>query len=421
MISRIILISLLSTIYLFSQSLEHIFFQSVVQINTTYGQSTYFTGKISYNRLVFEKKNNLFYSGLEVIAEIRDSSGNFVDREIVTSEIHTDDFTATNQNEKYLNFLVKFDLKPGNYSVNATAKDLNSKSEVTLDSTSLNISADNNNQDFSTPLIVQSTNKSCGKLHSFEFVNFRNSVPFDGKEYQMLIPAKDTALKKIFVTIRSEGKIYYSGNSTTAVTGLVNLVECDGNILAEIDSTKNLSKIFILKGFNSELVEGPIEIEVSSDFKSATNQKFKSKVEWFNKPISLTRPEFAIQSLKFLEPDSVITSLLKEEGENYSKALFSFWKKYDPTPLTAFNELMKEYYGRVDYSLRNFRTNNGKIGTETDRGRIYITYGKPKRVTRDSNKDGKVVEKWFYSKPELQFVFIDRTGTGDFKLEKEDD
>jgi len=99
------------------------------------------------------------------------------------------------------------------------------------------------------------------------------------------------------------------------------------------------------------------------------------------------------------------------------KGLVNYWKKLDPTPETEYNELMTEFYTRVDYTLKNFSTISGIKGIQSDRGKVFIKYGKPDKTERSSNLQGKVVETWIYDKLHRKFVFVDEDGTGEFSLE----
>jgi GWxTD domain-containing protein len=78
---------------------------------------------------------------------------------------------------------------------------------------------------------------------------------------------------------------------------------------------------------------------------------------------------------------------------------------------------MNEYYKRVDFTSKNFSTIGNKKGFDTDRGKIYIQLGKPKRIERSSNNEGKVVETWYYDQQKI-FIFVDKLGTGEFPMQK---
>jgi GWxTD domain-containing protein len=77
-----------------------------------------------------------------------------------------------------------------------------------------------------------------------------------------------------------------------------------------------------------------------------------------------------------------------EEREQFIE---NFWLRRDPTPDTVENEYREEYYERIAYA--NERYASGKPGWKTDRGRIYILYGKPDEI--DSHPAGGPYERTF--------------------------
>lgn len=90
-----------------------------------------------------------------------------------------------------------------------------------------------------------------------------------------------------------------------------------------------------------------------------------------------------------------------------------FWAKLDPTPGTSRNEAFEQYYARVEYVDKTFRQYSE--GWLTDQGRVYIVLGKPANAQRQQRMDGRVVEVWNYGDGR-QFVFVDYTGFGDYRL-----
>jgi GWxTD domain-containing protein len=56
----------------------------------------------------------------------------------------------------------------------------------------------------------------------------------------------------------------------------------------------------------------------------------------------------------------------------------AFWQRRDPTPDTAENEYKDEHYRRIAYANEHFAA--GIPGWRTDRGRIYIMFGKPDSI-----------------------------------------
>jgi GWxTD domain-containing protein len=119
-----------------------------------------------------------------------------------------------------------------------------------------------------------------------------------------------------------------------------------------------------------------------------------------------------------------------EERENFIE---NFWRRRDPDPDTEVNEYMEEYYERIAYA--NEKYTSGIPGWKTDRGRIYITFGKPDSV--ESHPSGGSYERpsyegggstttypfeiWFYRHLDgvgdgIEIEFVDPTGTGEYRI-----
>jgi hypothetical protein len=76
---------------------------------------------------------------------------------------------------------------------------------------------------------------------------------------------------------------------------------------------------------------------------------------------------------------------------------------------------MTEYFERIDYANRSFRSY--AAGWLTDKGRVYIIYGPPDRVDTDPFRtDGRATETWHYYGRSLRIQFFDESGFGDFRL-----
>ena len=109
----------------------------------------------------------------------------------------------------------------------------------------------------------------------------------------------------------------------------------------------------------------------------------------------------------------------------------TFWKRRDPNPRTPENEFKLEYYRRIAMANKFFGT-GGVPGWRTDRGRFYILLGPPKEIERDLTSSGSALtmtqgpkETWQYwdlPNPNLpynlEFVFVDKYGTGNYVLEQ---
>lgn len=98
--------------------------------------------------------------------------------------------------------------------------------------------------------------------------------------------------------------------------------------------------------------------------------------------------------------------------------LREFWRRRDPTPGTPDNSAMSAFYASVTYANTAFREGGaGQIpGWRTDRGRIYLKYGRPGDWLRRAEAP-RPFEVWKYTRGRpLYFVFWDRSGLGHYEL-----
>ena len=94
-----------------------------------------------------------------------------------------------------------------------------------------------------------------------------------------------------------------------------------------------------------------------------------------------------------------------------------YWKENDPSPKTEKNELLLQLNDRVKYSNKDFSIL--MPGWKSDRGRIYIIYGPPQYIDESyRDKMGYTYQKWVYPSGK-QFIFVDRSMSGDYSLYRE--
>ena len=122
-----------------------------------------------------------------------------------------------------------------------------------------------------------------------------------------------------------------------------------------------------------------------------------------------------------------------EERENFIE---NFWRRRDPNPDTEENEFREQYYERIAYANEHFTS--GIPGWKTDRGRIYIAWGKPDEIEthpsggaydRPSYEGGGSTttypfEIWWYRHLDgpgdgIEIEFVDPTGTGEYRIARD--
>jgi GWxTD domain-containing protein len=122
-----------------------------------------------------------------------------------------------------------------------------------------------------------------------------------------------------------------------------------------------------------------------------------------------------------------------QTNEEREEFIEQFWQRRNPDPDSADNPVKEEHYRRIAWSNEHF--SSGMPGWRTDRGRIYIIWGKPDSLethtlgetwTRPLDLGGGdtqtyAYEDWTYNEMEgigqnITLEFVDPTGTGEFKL-----
>ena len=122
-----------------------------------------------------------------------------------------------------------------------------------------------------------------------------------------------------------------------------------------------------------------------------------------------------------------------QEREEFIKI---FWGVRDPDPDTQENEYREQHYERIAYANEHFTS--GKPGWMTDRGRIYVKFGKPDQIEshptgglyqRMSYEGGGSTttypfEKWFYRYiagvgSGVEIEFVDPSGSGEYRIARD--
>jgi GWxTD domain-containing protein len=144
---------------------------------------------------------------------------------------------------------------------------------------------------------------------------------------------------------------------------------------------------------------------------------------------------------KWLEED--VAYIISDEERSVFKKLTSdderesfiqqFWDRRNPDPRSHDNAFKEEHYRRIAYADQSFAS--GIPGRKTDRGRIYIMFGKPDELEshptggqydRPMNEGGGTTttypfEKWWYRHIEgigddIEIEFVDPSFTGEYRM-----
>src|SRR5215468_6122454 len=132
-----------------------------------------------------------------------------------------------------------------------------------------------------------------------------------------------------------------------------------------------------------------------------------------------------------------IFNSLKTDDER-EQFIEGFWYRRDPDPDTDVNEYREEHYQRIAYANEHFTS--GIPGWKTDRGRIYIKFGKADQI--ESHPSGGSYDRpawegggttstypfeiWWYRYIEgvgsdVEIEFVDPTGSGEYRIARSPD
>lgn len=176
-------------------------------------------------------------------------------------------------------------------------------------------------------------------------------------------------------------------------------------------------------GVNQKIEELGTEDLFTGDYKlvvkDISNNTFASKdfnFKWSGLPVSVKDLDLAISQTIYIATTDEYEKMQKPKSkEEKEKRFVQFWRSKDPSPGTSTNELMQEYYQRIE--VANERYSNYFDGWKSDMGMVYIIYGDPTSIDRHPFEgDSKPYEIWDYYDINRRFVFVDNTGFGDYRL-----
>ena len=157
-------------------------------------------------------------------------------------------------------------------------------------------------------------------------------------------------------------------------------------------------------------------------------------IDWFNGPVQFIMSKDEIGIWRSLKSDDEARAFID-----------LFWARRDPTPDTPRNEAREQFDARVAWADKNLTDGSKKRGALTDRGKILILYGQPKRIERSTpdkswgrdvregalQKDERVSDNWMqwiyeaeegvkdvFLVPKAVIRFVDRMGNEEFRVER---
>jgi len=373
------------------------------QFSNDYNKSSvYIYAQIVFDDITFVKSDTSGYDAeMEWLVAVYTDDDQLTFSRTITKKINVATFAETNSRTGYMNLKSEVPLDPGEYKFLLRTIDLttNKTAQRRFD---LEI------PDYSDKDIALSD------------LLFLNSIEFDSlgmiKDYQPILSNNFTIKEGMFYLyfnvyskeIKGQAKIHYKFINNK------NKTDFDSTITKPI---KSHITSHILKINKNIFTENKYDLEVEVDIDGET-EKITKPITFFWKavPNTLTDIDEALRQMVYILPQDSLSYYLDASLKEKQDFFKRFWKSRDPNPNTKKNELMDEYFKRINYANANFSSlsTNGWL---TDRGRILIKFGQPDDIERHPFElESRPYEIWRYYTLRKVFLFEDYTGFGDFRL-----
>jgi len=358
--------------------------------------------QIDYDNLRFLKEGDAFTARYDISIEILDENNKIVKRRYWSEEIKLADFTQTINSQHELIKPVSFTISPGFYRYVVQMTDVDSHKTLQRKGSKFFPSYWDDRIGISDILFTRTTESDTTLL---TFLSPDEAIKADyteGFSAQFQIFSADEK------PVRLVWKLYDFQDESAPVHG-------DSATYAIEDNILDINIPFTGMSFQPTIYL----LRATAYLPDGTHKErlIRFNFTWVNRPLSSYDIPQAIMQMKYIfnedEADKV-----KDMDDDEKRAFFlSYWKSRDLTPETGVNELMEEYFRRVEYANQNFSYGT-KEGWESDRGRIYCLYGNPdnreKRNTLDMRSPPR--EIWTYYTVRKEFIFVDRNRSGQFPL-----
>ena len=377
--------------------------------------------KVAFSELLFTRfQSTLYRSQYEITYLLYDKKNNLVQREIQDKEIITDKYSDTESDLRFHFSRLTLNVDPGEYTLTATITD---KETQKFGQRKLSIPV----KTFREKPIGISDLIFADKIQKDSLMDIVNIVPNVFKSF-------DSEYKRYLVYFELyDSKFSVAGKDSNVERPIdkdpikikYKVLDKNQNIIVEDSTEQDVSQF---QTFSSVEIDKKslsfgkyiLDVLVSRNGQRASSKAiFDVRLSTFTSP-SMTSSAFdldvAIKQLRPITRNINIGKILKGSQAEKAKFFEEFWKSKDPTPETERNELMEEYYRRIDYANRYF-TSGFREGWDTDRGMVYVVLNAPDDIERHPyDSDAKPYEIWYYYEANLKLFFVDFSGVGDYEL-----
>jgi GWxTD domain-containing protein len=353
--------------------------------------------KVPFDNLQFVKQQDQFVAKYEVSMILVNSAEIQAYSRIWRQELKTDSYEQTNSKEHFDMSHLNFKVIPDDYVLTISIMDLDTrKSSIRK----LNV---NSRGFYHKPITLSQ-------------INIIEKVVEDQVGEIKQVPTVMNAVSDVNPYFYIAFDILSKGGSGTISYSIYDMKK-------KLVIEEKLQREFV-SGISHELIEISKEKLGFSRFrlrlmvkigKNEVVEERAFQLRWLGMSTLIDNLEEAIDQLRYIASSGEIREMRKGERVDMKSKYLDFWTGRDPTPNTPENELMNEYYRRVQYSNEHF--SGFQPGWRTDMGMIFILFGPPNDVERHPfDLQTKPYEIWSYYQINRVFVFVDESGFGEYRL-----
>jgi GWxTD domain-containing protein len=377
--------------------------------------------KVAHSELLFTKfQDNLFRAQYEISYSIYNKTTHtLVAREIQDRQVITDKYAETTSDLRFHFSRITFEIAPGDYYVHAVLTDRETQK---FGQRRMDILV----RTFREKEIGVSDLIFADRIQKDTLSDIINIVPNVFKSF-------DNDFKRYLVYFEIyDGRFAFSRRDSLgqlpAGTDRISLryrvldkgqnVVVEDSMQKEIGQFQTFTSIEIDKQ-NISYGKYILDVSIHRDGQRASSKSvFDVRLSTFSNPTQSAAFDLdeAIRQMRHVARNVNLGKILKGTKDEKARFFAEFWKTKDPTPSTEKNELMEEYYRRIDYANRYFHAGY-RDGWESDRGMVYVILEAPDDIERHPyESDSKPYEIWYYYQFNLKLYFIDYQGFGDYEL-----
>jgi GWxTD domain-containing protein len=364
--------------------------------------------------------SNEFIGSLDLSVEIFDKDKNSIARKIYQKEIAQSEESSKVRFKSFIEASLEFFIQPGKYDIAVEINDRESQRSLKKEFKDF-IIKDYKERVLSSGVFLKKTNSNDSII---KFVNESGNIPF-GENVDLLFLVKNNikidSINLVISRIKDKDHMPFLNQSYNSGFIFQNM-----NIKPK---EKDKPEYIIYEDSKYSLLRIPIQsdsFDIQRYNMTATlhyNGKKDTIIKafetnWVNMPFSLMDFRNAQSKLVLITSEAEYNDLTSGSMETQRDKFLNFWKKKDPTPKTAYNELMAEFFTRVDLATLNYTSLKEPDGSKSDRGKIYILNGKTDDIQRQLVPNGPPQEIWTYTKMAKRYIFIDEYKQGNYSLSK---